>query len=232
MTTLTDWNCQILPSEWVEGRSPQRISLALERMHQAFGISQFYLRPQYDAVRESVAAFLHRRERIKESLVPHLSPSVSVLIGASVTLSPAICEIWEIGKLLADRSTLPILLPMCSYADWIDRELNRLLFQRRLRPLFLSFERAVILYPEEAIERLMRIKGAAFQFSYRSLQETKILNVIKSLLKEQKTVLLGTGLDSPEKIGLYELPYYLDCAKRFFDERELCRLLSNGRFSL
>ncbi|MBQ8416300.1 MAG: hypothetical protein IJX13_05315 [Clostridia bacterium] len=232
MTTLTDWNCQLLPSLRDVEHSPQRIALALEEMRQAFGISQFYLTPPYDVARESVTAFLHRRERIKESLVPHLSPSVSVLIGASVTLSPSVCEIRELDKLLTNRSHLCLSLPLCEYAHWVDFELNRLLFHRRLRPLFLSFERAVILYPEEAIERLMRIKGAAFQFSYRSLQVTKILNVIKCLLKERKTVLLGTGLDSPEKIGLYELPYYLDCAKRFFDERELCRLLSNGGASL
>lgn len=226
MTTLTDWNCQLLPSPWDEGRSPQGIALALEGMYRQLGISHFHLMPAFDPERESVSAFLHRTKRIQEALSPHLLPAISLQVGTAVSLSPSISDLRELDQLL-HRSTLCVSLPLCSYADWIDQELNRLLFHHRLRLTFLSFEKAVILYPKEIIEKLLRIKNAAFQFSFRSLQETAVLSVIQTLLRERKTVLLGSEINTPEKICQYDLPYYLDCAKRFLGERDVRRLLSN-----
>ena len=225
--TITDWNCQLLPSAWDERRSPRRIACALEEMYLRHGITHFHLMPAYDLKRESVSAFLHRTERMKESLSPHLPSVISLHVGSTVSLSPSISDLRSLDR-LRYRSSLCVSLPLCSYADWIDQELNALLFRRRLPLAFFSFEKAVILYPKEIVEKLLRIKGAAFQFSFRSLQEPAVLSVIQSLLKEHKTVLLGTEINAPEKIGLYDLPFYLDRAKGFLGERDFRRLLSNA----
>jgi hypothetical protein len=63
-------------------------------------------------------------------------------------------------------------MPICDYADWIDFELNRLLYRAHFkRLLFTSFDICINLYPGDVLEKLMRIPHSVFQFHYHALAD-------------------------------------------------------------
>lgn len=225
---LQDWNSGLLAFM----RSPEGcLEDALEAisfMQAEWNVAYFCTMPSYDASRESVANFLIKRDLAFEKLKNAVPKSVSLLSGAAVELIPGLHECHQLNKLLLNtrKRILCVRLPLCCYRDEIDLELNRLLYKAKYRLLFASFELALILYPEDVIERLIRIRGAIYQFSYQSLGDPLARQTIRKLLQTKATVLLGSSVTAPQKLWHYELSYYLDCARSYFNETEQRQLFS------
>lgn len=231
MKNLADFNAHLLPCMREYVTDPLVSVQIMKEMSERFGIDSFCLTAEFDASTETVAMFLLRMERSQKLLKPYLSKKITVKYFTSVLLLPDLFQTPDLEKLLfSSLKLLPIKLPLCSYADWMDLEFNHLLYKRKCNLLFTSFETAVLLYPQEIIEKLMRISNAMFQFNYRSLTDPKVCKVIKRMIAQRKPVLLGTALDSMEKVWFYEMDHYLRCARNNFSAEEHRILLNQTRW--
>ena len=228
MNTYIDWNSKLpLHTSYTETAE------ALLFMHEHFRIKRVCFMQDYDERINSVAAFRIRREKALKDLSEILPSSLKISYHAAVHLTKELSSCAELHRLtITKQKLLPLLLPMESYADWIDLELNRLLYKNRISPLFLSFELYPILYPEEALQRLLRIPNAAYQFNYRAFTVPSQARMISSLLQRGATVLLGTGCTSAQKVFCYEFEHYLALAKESLTASEYTTLLKNAKLPL
>ena len=227
---LVDWNCRLhlqMCSHW---NSPQQICNQLSAMYTKFGFTNFSLLCDYCHTSESVSAFLIRLERMEKELRSYLPTPLHIRLQASVLLTPNLCDVVDIHRLcLRHNGYLPILLPLSSYADWIDKELNHLLYHRGILPLFLSFERAIRLYPQEITEKLLRIPRAAFQFAYHDLQNENVAQAVTALLRQNTSIFLGTGLTQAPKIDTYDFPNWEECVNPLLSHDDMATLLRENR---
>lgn len=197
MKERIDWSCHLLPHMREGVETPEEAVEAIRVLTSRCGLTQLCMTPRYDPENEPISVFLLRRDRAKRELEALLPPEYKLRYAAEVLLSPGLHETEGLERLCLDKTNrLPVALPLTDYNDAIDLELNRLLFKRHLKLLLLHFERCVALYPSSAIEKLIRIEDVAVEFHYRALTDADCCAVIRSLLRRNRTVLLGTGVDS------------------------------------
>lgn len=229
MKTLVDWNSRLLPCMRGYITDPEDSVRIMEECRLRFGMNAFCMTADFDCSTESVAMFLLRFSRSKELLTSHLPRNLKIKAFASVLLLPELSKTEHLEKLLfSSQKLLPVKLPIQSYEDWMDLEFNHLLYKNKFKLLFTSFEVAIILYPEDIIEKLMRISGAVFQFNYKSLTDPKVCKIIKKLIAQNRRVLLGTSLDSLEKVYFYEMDHYLAIAEQTFSKEEYHTLMKSN----
>ncbi|MBQ8310008.1 MAG: hypothetical protein IJX80_03230 [Clostridia bacterium] len=225
MNHYIDWNCRLLRP----GAIPNETAYALREMNERFSFNRFCMMQDFHADTESVSAFLIRQKRALQQLKPLLSRRFHIHGAACVHLCRGLAEEADLDRLtITSERLLPLQLPLTEYGDWIDQELNSLLYKKKLTPLFLSFELCMLLYPKEIIEKLLRIPFAAYQFNYKALPTPEICRAIFKLLSKS-TVLLGTSLNMREKINFYELPYYLQRSEKLLLKRFHLLLLERNQ---
>ncbi len=210
MNCFVDWSCGLLPRMRGCIETAEEGAQALSLLHTRLGFNRFLAAPTYDSQREPVSHFLLRRDRAAEDLCALISKPCKLALGASVVLNPSLHEVDGLEKLLVGGGRLPITLPLTEFDDWIDLELNRLLYRCKYKLLFLSMERSIALYPADCIEKLLRIEDATFQFNFRALTDPACCHIIQALLHRNRTVLLGTGIDSIDACYAYDRACYLD----------------------
>ena len=115
---------------------------------------------------------------------------------------------------------LPVRLSLSKDADARLFELNRLLYHFPLKLLFLSFDQLTATIDQEALDRLLALPGVAYQFSYQSLTNPKIRDILRFLLRKRAPILFGTEVSAPLDAAYYELDSYLECAQREFSRFE------------
>lgn len=243
---FVDWHSHLLPGIHETLTDPNESANAILYLYENQSIRTFCMMPTFFPFRDSVAAFLLRRDRAMERLACALRekppknyyssespriPRIRLLFGASVALESGCYEVEQLSKLAVPFNGikfLPIRLPALEFADWIDFEINRLLYRTNVRLWFTSFEFVCKYYPPEITKKLCRISDAIYQFGYRSLEDKTVQHVIKSLLERRATVLLGTSLNCLEKSYRCDLSYNLSIAKTAFTDFEYHSLIKNN----
>ena len=229
MAYLADWNFQLLPP--LVG-DLSNVSLSLDAMQNSFarfGVRKFLLLAPYDP-RLPLSLHLLARSTYCKKLQKALPKPLILQSASRTTLREGLSGNDGLERLCHKQSGfLPLSLPISAYEDWMDAELNRLLYRRHQKLLFLSFERALILYPQEFVDKLLRIEHAAYEFGYRSLNDPKVVNTIKRLLNAKKPVLLGTGIDQPDPYRSLDLFCELEAAKPAFPKLYWDALLKSSR---
>ena len=243
---FVDWHSHLLPGIHETLTDPDESANAILHLYENQSIRTFCMMPTFFPFRDSVAAFLLRRDRALERLAFALRknapmnyfssasprvPRIRLLHGACVALESGCYEMDQLNKLAVPFNGikfLPIRLPSLEFDEWIDFEINRLLYRTNVHLWFTSFEFVCKYYPFEIIEKLCRISDAIFQFGYRSLEDKNVQLVIKSLLERRATVLLGTSLNCLEKSYRCDLSYSLSIARTAFTDFEYQSLIKNN----
>ena len=210
MEYLVDWNCHLMPGMREHVTDPNETIQTMQLLFERFAFTHFCLMPEYDCTREPISVFLLRFFRATELLKSTVKPQMLVWhFQPCVMLAQNLHLTENLVKLTTKVGTyLPIHMPIADYSDWIDFELNRLLYQRKVNLWFVSFEQCVLLYPPEVIEKLINIQNAVYQFAYKSLINPNIARVVKKLVKSNKTVLFGSMVDCLERAYQFDFPYY------------------------
>lgn len=200
---------------------PCESAKALLLLKEKFGLSRFYMTPEFDCENDSVSSFLASRSRALSELRPLLPPEIKLIPGASIALLPGLAEEHGLKKLLLPTTNeLPIRLPFFSMSNEASIELNRLLYHAPWRICFLSFDSYLSTYPKQDIERWTNLDNVSFQFNYRSLESPEVRSLLKRLIAKNKSIRFGTELHSYGKACYYEFDYYTDLAKEHFSEYE------------
>lgn len=225
MKRLIDWNAHFLPE--TDSRFP-RLSDTVTACRTLYGsgsFSKLVLTPTYDSSSESVQLFLLRRHVLIRDLkqTDGWDDRIAIVPSAGVLLNPGLHQVDDLSKLtVVCRSIryLPIRLPVAPYADWMDLELNRLLYRAKFRLLFLSFDLSRILYPDAIIKKLTRISGAAYQFGFHTVSMPENAAIVRRLVARGADVLLGSAIREPVVGSDVSLQADLDAAMRTFSANE------------
>ncbi len=218
MRIYTDWNCRLLPIMGEFIASPQDSGKALTLLKEKFGLTRFCMMPEFDYEKDSVASFLIRRRQAFDSLSPYISREFRIELGTAVPLVPGISELLDLKKLLLPRSKfLPIKLPVFP-SEETPKELNRLLYHLPYPILFLSFDSYLNFYPYEDLIRWIKLPNVAFQMNYSCMENPQAIELVKQLLRQNQTVLWGTGINSYGRACYYEFDYYMELSKQYFNE--------------
>jgi len=229
MDYFIDWNCQ-LPVRINGENFPKDTIRAMELLNERYRISHFCLMPEFDERENSLALFQLRLERAADLLREYLPQHLKIKIVPRVYLTPELWHEEALHRLLFTRNRyLPLQLPLSEYAEWMDTEINRLLFTKKYRLLFTSCELFRELYPTEIADKLFRVPQAAYQFNYRALTEDPAVNDVSRLLAEGKTVLLGTGLTTFGKTLQYDFAYYQETATKKLSVADYQKLMHQNR---
>lgn len=221
-----DHNCQLLPSATNGIVTAAACIDALTLLRDQHQFSGFRLTATYDLYREPISVFLLRQSKLVKEISEIAPKTLNISFATQARLYEGLSSENGIELLSFPRhGYLPIFLPLSSCEDWIDLEINRLLYQNGFRLLFMNFELYLILYPDQVIEKLLRIPSAAYQFNYKSLCQGHVCKVIKELLQKKVPVLLGTALNQTDKIYFYEQKTYLEAARLTFSPIEYQQLL-------
>ena len=225
MYELTDWNCRLLPGGLFPELSASQNADAIKWLQSRYHFSRFCMMADYDCKKESVTEFILKRDRALRLLRDALPENTKLIAAGSALLVTDLSTVAELDRLtLPSGRFLPLSMPIGAYADWMDTELNRLLYKRHLSPLFLSFERCILLYSPEIVKKLLRVPHAAFQFGFHTLADPKITRVMSALLEKRTTVLLGSGLGAPQKLSTFDFDYYREQAKVNLDVADIQQL--------
>ena len=109
------------------------------------------------------------------------------------TDSPYIKNISKLA--VGDRKRIFLELPLLPQPDFPDEALNKILYNCHLIPVFTDFQNYNIFYSKDLIDKLIRIHNAAFQFSINKINNLDNLDIIKRIIRNGNTVLLGTSAD-------------------------------------
>ena len=217
MRVFTDWDCRLLPMMGDLIADPKDSARSLLLLKEKFGLSRFCMMPEFDCRCDSVAAFLARREKACEEILPLLPRDIQITQGGAALVYPGLSE--EAGLrslLLRGTNALPIRLPLLDSSNEIFRELNRLLYHVSYRILFLSFDAYLDFYAPEDIHRWSELPNVAFQFNYRAMESAKARSLLKTLIDRNAIVLFGTGINSYGKASYYEFDHYIRLAEQYF----------------
>ena len=210
MKHLYDWNCHLYSGMNALVEAPEDNAKAMRLLYERFGMDHFLMLPCFDASYASVQHFLLRRDHAEEALRAVLPDFLKVKFAARVLLRPDLHKVQNLEKLYLTRDGyLALQLPMHSFEDWVDLELNRLLYLKKCKLLFTSFEFYPLIYPKDFIEKLLRIKNLAVQFNYKAIyRQPEYAELIQTLLRNNQSVLFGTTRTSLREVQKYKLDLY------------------------
>ncbi len=226
-----DWNCDVLKihetiAQPIQNAVPDTL-LYLRRN----GIYRVCLTPTYFHTEMSVALFFVWRDMAYKTVESLFPEDVKVRLETSVMLAPNLHQCSALKKLLLSKRHYLMLRMPQHYEDWMDYELNRLLYHTKFNKLlFSSFENCIAHYSEEQTQRLMRIRNAAFQFSYSALSDPAVCEIIHQLLSKKQIILLGSGIDSVAKSKQFSLSEALSAAQKHLTEAEIERILLQTKY--
>lgn len=232
MDYLVDWNCRLIP----DGRNDNISSLetveVMRYLSKRDHFSHFCLISEYTSSFGSIPAYLLFRYKTEHALRTLLPKHIKIKLISSISLIPNLHSLDGLSDFYISKDRLlPITLPLAPYSDWMDVELNQLLYHTQVRPMFLSFDLAVVLYSDDILKRLLRISNAVYQFRYKSLANPKALHWIRYALAQNPsaTILLGSLIGSAQEASFHETAYYLKQAADNLSPMEYQLLLHHGR---
>lgn len=136
------------------------------------------------------------RHFINGAIKPETLKKFKIYIYPKLFLSANSPYIKNISKLtVRDHNRIFLELPLLPQPEYIDEALNKILYNCRLIPAFTDFQNYNIIYSKNLIDKLIRIHNAAFQFSINKINNTDNIELVKRIINNGNTVLLGTGVD-------------------------------------
>ena len=104
-------------------------------------------------------------------------------------------------------------LPIDHFNNRLAIALNRILYNKKLLPVFTDFHVYSSLYKNDELDKLIKIKGAAFQFSIRHSILPNNVPLIKHILNNGGIILLGTSCDH-DNLNVSELTRSMKTLKK------------------
>lgn len=227
----TDFLCKALPMPSEGPSDTGKAAEVLSRLRDD-RISRVIFAPMYyhgrPGVTGTIGHFLYTRNRAYEMLRPHIPHRIKYELAAEIAVVPGCFDDPDIIRLMIGISGyLLVALPFPLYSDEIWKDLNRLSYHTKCKPIFTNYNRFLITYPPCEIKKIEKIQHAAFNFNIRSLGEKSMVKYVISLLEAGRTVVFGTGAHRPGRYETEMEPHF-KLLRRYLNERDFTHLMINA----
>ena len=205
---LSDFNCKIFNTDRLSLLDPsidrnlffERINSDLESLD-SFGIHRLFCQVPHNellCLSQTFSKINTLEKFIKISINRSVRRKFTINVVPSIHLSPNAPFISNISSLTAlDSNYIFIDLPISvMYPEYLDSAINKILYNCKLLPVFNEFQDfACIHHGTAALERMIKIKGAAFQFSLNSKNFANYIDIIKQIHDNGNYALLSTSCE-------------------------------------
>lgn len=233
MNRFTDWNCGLLPNGMELLGSVRDAASGLRILSERTGIFRFCFLPVFDPKDESLSCFLLRRDRAIHEL-SELLPKEFRLISSARMMLPRDGILPNDPKLkrlcIPKTNCLPLTFFLWDDPIEIENRLAKLVYHSDFSILLPAAERILSIFPQEVSERIFRLPGTVYQFSFTSLREETVLTVLDRLLRRKAPVLFGSSVMTPAQAARFDLDYDLQIARTRFDRFDFDALFYSNRF--
>lgn len=151
----------------------------------------------FDPQKEDVRSFLNRQKAAVFALRSVLKQDfskISVIPSVEIPIFRGVSKVPDLERLcLPGTRFLPITLPLGAFTRETSDELIHLMHKRKLYPLICHIQRNTLFYSAEDIERLVTLPYAIYQIDVRTFSEQTNINAVTALLRNKKTLLLGSN---------------------------------------
>ena len=237
---LSDHNCRIFDInrfDYLNHDSDEILTLELEKakadiaLMATRGFHNFFcpIRHNQDISVSYTKANIKRLETFARKFSPRGFGKITITPVPKIYLSPEAPYIKNLSSLTIKKSNyIYVELPLDFNPDHVPSTLNKLLFTCRLIPIFTEFQLYAMLYDPDEIRKMLRIKGAAFQFNVKTAHDPKNIRLIKRILNEGNTVLLGTNCNH-DSLNINEISQGIDRFKREITEKTYREIIINAK---
>jgi hypothetical protein len=152
---------------------------------------------EFDSVALTLSKIKSLEQFIKKSISLSNRRKFKIFVYPKLVLGADVPYIMDLCKLALNRSKY-IFLELPAYTTKIsdlDEALNKILYNCKLVPVFSNFQVCNNLYPDDFINRLIKIKGAAFEFSLRNENFERNIATIRKIYNTGNLVLFSTNCD-------------------------------------
>ena len=173
---------------------------------------------------------VHQLQTIaKKSLNYNECGKISLNFVPKIFLSREAPYIKNLSSLAYGKTNYIFLeLPIDASPDHVPEALNKILYNCKLIPIFTDFQLYSLLYDPIEIDKMIRIKGSAFQFGLKTICEPQNLHLIKKIIKQGNTVLLGTGCKR-ESLNIRELSHNLNSFRNAVSDSVFREIVVNAK---
>ena len=161
--------------------------------------------------------------------IPKECGKISVRFVPKVFLTKDVPYINRISSLALGSSNYIFLeLPLIGDYSYIPEALNKILYNCRLIPIFTEFKAISALYPYSEVEKMIRIKNAAFQINIKALADEKIFRIINKILANGNTVLFGTN-SSHSTLNIKEIVCNIEKFRKHISDESYRNIVISAR---
>ena len=194
MSAFTDLHTHILPGV-DDGAKNLEKALEMLRLQKASGVDRVALTPHFYPLREEFQAFLEKRQRAYDELLPNWDRETmpDLRLGAEVHYSPTLVEL-DLRSLTIGKSNYLLLeLSDTAFPAHIEAILKMML-QQGITPILAHVERCVYFLEEPS--RLVHLveMGALAQVSSKSMVEKKRQKFVEICLKKSVAQIVASDI--------------------------------------
>ena len=197
------------------------------------GIRKFIFTLDFNRELRTVTWIMDRLKRLDELLKSFRPRSVSFYVCANLTLTEGVLYDPQLRRLCIDRSNLLFIqLPFFVDEAWIRSNLNHLLFERKISPIFTSFENNLQTNPSSLLESCLRSSFYRFAIDVNYLTALDSKPFVARVIDERIPILPCVSHSLPNYVGVdsafAQLRQSLGEAQYF----QLCRTIQQGGHKL
>ena len=237
---LSDFNCRLFELNRFEIFDADRdglLSIELEKIKKDIaslskcGFHTFYCPIRYND-NFSVSHTLQITRKLREisrNAIPRDCGKIAVYFVPRICVSPDVPYIKNISSLCVKKTNyIFVELPLDLTPTYIPETLNKLLYSCHLKPIFSEFQLYVEIYDPSEIKKMLRIKGAAFQFNIKTAFEPQNIAIIKRIIKNGNYVLLGTN-SNHDNLNINDVNINLRKLKNTLGEHAFLEIIINSK---
>ena len=190
------------------------------------GIRTVVLTVRYNRERYTPAYFFDRLRTLKEEVRNIRPRGMNLVVCPEIQMTDGIAEDSVLSRLRANRSEyLFINLPLFHWDDRLDADLNRILFQKHLCPIFTGFESNMKTNSPAQLERLARSRSFIGCFDLVYLTSLSAHEPLIHLLLNDTPILPCISHDLSDYAGVID--GFHDLKNRIGNKRyvDLCRTM-------
>lgn len=237
---LSDYNCRIFDIskfDILSSRDSDVFSIELEKAKNDIllltknGFHTFYCPIRYND-NFSVAHTKRSLTKLKKlylNALPRGCGKISINFVPKLYLSKDAPYVKSISSLAIKNTNFVFVeLPLTVNPEYIPEALNKLLYSCKLSLIFTEFQSYLPLYDPLEIEKMLRIKNSAFQFNIKNSFEPQNIKIIKKILKNNNTVLLGTGC-THDYLNIKEIKTGIEKLKKAIGEKTFLEIILKAK---
>lgn len=193
------------------------------------GIRKFIFTYEFDCTVKPMSFAIQKFKTLKPYLQLLAPRGVRIYTAFDVIMSDGIVFDPSFKRFTMGHSNRVFIdLPFYNYENWLESDMNHLLYKNKLKPAFTSFERIGDIYEPAMLDRFMTIKNAIFCMDVNYLTSIQATSNVKKLILQGATIFPCVSNDPFNYPGIIKSFNLLKDRIGYSNYLKLCNIFYNS----